>query len=85
MRPLFILLLLIVVLPAAAPAAAAPRGVAAAEITLEQAVEQVRRETGGRILAAETVQQNGRRVHRIKVLTPANSVRTLSIDAGGGR
>lgn len=84
MRPLFIILLLIVALPAAVPAAA-PRGVVAAEITLEQAVAQVRRETGGRILAAETVQQNGRRVHRVKVLTPDNSVRTLSIDADGGR
>lgn len=58
---------------------------AAAELTLEQAVAQVRRETGGRILAAETVQENGRRVHRIKVLTPERSVRTLRVEVGNGR
>jgi len=59
--------------------------VAAAAVTLEQAVAQVRRETGGRILQAETVQEQGRRVHRIKVLTPQQSVRTVRIDAGNGR
>lgn len=61
------------------------RRVAAAAITLEQAVTQVRQQTGGRILAAETVQENGRRVHRIKVLTPDHSVRTVRVDAGNGR
>lgn len=84
MRPWFFLLLLTLALPAA-PAAAAQRVAAVTGITLEQAVAQVRRDTGGRILAAETVQENGRRVHRIKVLTPDNSVRMLSIDAGGAR
>jgi uncharacterized membrane protein YkoI len=76
-------------LPALLLAAAAFTGavapVAAAAVTLEQAVAQVRRETGGRILQAETVQEQGRRVHRIKVLTPQRSVRTLRIDAGNGR
>lgn len=57
----------------------------AAEPTLEQAVAQVRRDTGGRILAAETVQENGRRVHRIKILTAERNVRTVRIDAGSGR
>lgn len=56
----------------------------ATALTLEQAVAQVRRETGGRILAAETVQENGRRVHRIKVLTPERSVRTVRVDAANG-
>lgn len=80
------LCLLFLLLILAWPAAAAPAMHAATvSISLEQAVAQVRRETGGRILAAETVQQNGRRVHRIKVLAPDNSVRTLSIDAGNGR
>ena len=55
------------------------------EITLEQAVEQVRAETGGRILSAETVQANGRRVHRIKVLTPDRRVRVVNVEAGNGR
>lgn len=57
----------------------------AAGLTLEQAVERVRRDTGGRVLAAETVQEDGRRVHRIKVLTPERNVRTVRVDAGNGR
>lgn len=50
--------------------------------SLDAAVAQVRRETGGRILSAETVSRQGRRVHRIKVLTPDNRVRIVNIDAG---
>lgn len=50
-------------------------------ITLDQAVRQVRRATGGRILSAETVSVDGRRVHRIKVLTPDHRVRTIRIRA----
>ena len=37
--------------------------------TLSQAVEQVRRQTGGRILSAETKVKGNREVHHIKVLT----------------
>lgn len=55
------------------------------EISLEEAVEQVRAETGGRILSAETVKSNGRRVHRIKVLTPDRRVRVVNVDAATGR
>lgn len=54
----------------------------AAAVSLEQAVAQVRRDTGGRILAAQTVQENGRTVHVIKVLTPDRSVRTVRVPAG---
>lgn len=49
--------------------------------SLDQAVEQVRRETGGRILSAETVRQNGKRVHRIKVLTRDNRVKIIRVPA----
>ncbi|MDD3519560.1 MAG: hypothetical protein PHQ14_14525 [Chromatiales bacterium] len=51
-------------------------------VTLDQAVEQVRRQTGGRVLSAETVDAGGRRVHRIKVLTPDQRVRVVTVDAG---
>jgi uncharacterized membrane protein YkoI len=51
-------------------------------ISLDAAVAKVRRETGGRILSAETVNQGGRRVHRIKVLTPDKRVRIINVDAG---
>ncbi len=52
-------------------------------ISLDQAAEQVRRQTGGRILSAETVNKNGRRVHRIKVLTPDHKVVIREINTGG--
>ncbi len=51
-------------------------------ISLDQATEQVRRQTGGRILSAETVDKKGRRVHRIKVLTPDHKVVIREISAG---
>lgn len=53
-------------------------------ISLEQAVEKVRREHGGRILAADTLTENNRSIHVIKVLTADNIVRTLRIPAGNG-
>ena len=54
-----------------------------AGISLDQAAEQVRRQTGGRILSAETVNRDGRPVHRIKVLTPERRVVIREIAAGG--
>jgi uncharacterized membrane protein YkoI len=55
-------------------------------VDLNEAVQQVQRETGGRVLSAETVNQNGRMVHRIKVLTASGQVRVVVIDAqAGGR
>lgn len=50
-------------------------------VSLEQAVRQVKRQTGGRILTAETVVENGRRVHRIKVLLPNGHVKVRYIEA----
>ena len=52
-------------------------------MSLNQAVQQVQRETGGRVLSAETINQGGRSVHRIKVLTPSGQVRVMTIDARG--
>lgn len=49
--------------------------------SLDQAVAQVRKQTGGRILSAETVQKKGRKVHRIKVLTRDNKVRIIHVEA----
>jgi len=49
--------------------------------SLNEAVQQVQRETGGRVLSADTVNQGGRTVHRIKVLTPSGQVRIVTIDA----
>ena len=51
------------------------------DVSLEEAVRRVREDTGGRILAAETVQEDGRRVHRIRVLVEKGRVKTYRIDA----
>lgn len=87
------LLSLLLLLPLTAPAAVSLEGrpmvtqqvSQASDNGLDEAVARVQKEQGGRILSAETVQEEGRRVHVIKVLTPDNSVRTLRIDADNGR
>jgi uncharacterized membrane protein YkoI len=64
----------------------APRGEAAqrAGVSLDEAVAQVRRDTGGRVLAAEARGERGRSVYRIKVLLPNGSVRVINVDAQSG-
>lgn len=64
----------------------APRGEAAqrAGISLDEAVARVRRDTGGRVLAAEAREDRGRTVYRIKVLLPNGSVRVVNVDAQSG-
>jgi uncharacterized membrane protein YkoI len=47
--------------------------------SLSEAVEQVRRQTGGRILSAETRVEGGREVHHIKVLTEDGKVKTHKV------
>ena len=51
------------------------------EVTLDQAVARVKKQTRGRILTAETVERKGKMVHRIKVLQPNGSVRVIYVDA----
>lgn len=55
-----------------------------AGLSLSEAVQQVRQETGGRVLSADESSQDGRRVYRIKVLTPSGHVRVYVIDAQSG-
>jgi uncharacterized membrane protein YkoI len=88
---IFVLLLFTAAGVQAAPAASGWLDAASGQLmlarasgkSLDQAVAQVRRQTGGRILSAETVKRNGRTVHRIKVLTRDNKVRIVHIDANG--
>ncbi len=49
--------------------------------TLDQAVNQVKRNTGGKILSAKTVKRGAKRVHRIKVLTKDGKVRVVIVPA----
>ena len=49
-------------------------------MSLSQAIESVRRRTGGKVLSAETKVQGGREVHHIKVLTKDGKVRTHKVN-----
>jgi uncharacterized membrane protein YkoI len=51
---------------------------------LDSAVARIRKQTGGRVLAAETRFIDGRPVHVIRVLTPNGKVRIFQIDAATG-
>ncbi len=48
--------------------------------TLNEAVEQVRRQYPGRIVSAETRIQGDREVHHIKVLTEDGKVKTVKVN-----
>lgn len=50
-------------------------------VSLDEAVAQVKEQTGGRILTAETVTKDGNKVHRIKVLLPDGTVKVMYINA----
>jgi hypothetical protein len=50
-------------------------------ISLDEAVQRIRRQTGGRILAADTIRSNGTITYRIKVLMPDGRVRVFHVDA----
>ena len=64
----------------AQPASSEGRG-----ISLDEAVARARRQSDGKILSAETVRVDGRRIHRIKILTTDGRVTRMEIDADSGR
>ena len=47
--------------------------------SLAEAIEQVRRQTNGRILGAETKVKGNREVHHVKVLTRDGKVKTVTV------
>lgn len=53
----------------------------AAAATLKEAIEEVERDTGGKVLAADTIRTRGTVVYRIKVLMPDGRVRIFQIPA----
>lgn len=55
------------------------------ERSLDRAVEQLRGETRGRVLSADTEFVEGREVHVIRILTKDGRVRRLRIDAESGQ
>ena len=66
-----------VLLAATAPAWAA--------ISRDEAVTIAQRESGGRVLAVERTEVDGRAVWRIKVVTPGGEVRVILLDVATGR
>lgn len=48
-------------------------------MTLSQAINKVKRDTGGKVLSAQTIVQGKRQVHVIKVLTQDKRVRTVRV------
>lgn len=66
---------------------AAPRTVqrGGGQISLQDATRLALQRHPGRVAGAETITRNGRREHRIRILTEDNRVRTVRIDAQTGR
>lgn len=54
-------------------------------ISLAEATRMVQQRFGGQVLRAETRRDDGRVVHRIRVLTEDGRVRTVQVDAATGR
>ncbi|MFK7955332.1 MAG: PepSY domain-containing protein [Lysobacterales bacterium] len=52
---------------------------AANAMTLSQAVNKVRRDTGGKVLSAKTEVRNNRQIHVVKVLTKDGKVRYVQV------
>jgi len=53
-------------------------------ISLDEAVAQARKRHKGKVLSAETTRSDGRKVHRIKILTKDGRVKRTRIDARTG-
>ena len=73
---------LVVLLSALMLAWAAP---AWADVSRDDAAATVQQATGGRVLAVEKTERDGRVVWRVKVLTPQGEVKVVLIDAATGR
>ena len=77
-RAIRILLALLLGLGLAAGAVQAQRAV-----SLQDAVEKVQRETGGKILSAPTVKVGKTKLYRVKVLLPDGRVRVVQVPGAG--
>jgi len=53
-------------------------------MSLDEAVALVQSRYDAKVVKAETVQQRGREVHRIRLLSPDGRVWTVSVDAASG-
>jgi len=51
-------------------------------LSLDQAVEQVRRQEGGRVISTQTLEQDGEQVYNIRLLKDGGRVKNIRIDSG---
>jgi len=89
------LILLLAMLPAAGSALAAPhypRMLIAKNthnnnggISLDQAIAKARKSDKDKVLSAETIRKDGRKIYRIKILTKDGRVKRTRIDARTGK
>ncbi len=56
-----------------------------AEVSRDDAATVAQQLSGGRVLAVEKTERNGRPIWRVKVLTPQGEVKVILIDAANGR
>jgi uncharacterized membrane protein YkoI len=56
--------------------------VSAWAITLEEAARQVAEEYDARVVSAQTIERDGRRIHVIRIVTKDGVVRTVRVPAG---
>ena len=86
--PIFMLLVLPAALSAAGPDRD-PRFRTAGERTYRQSLDDVvsgvRQRHPGKVLSADTLQENGRSIHRIRILNEQGRVRGLRFDANTGK
>lgn len=55
------------------------------DVSRDDAVSVAQQASGGRVLAVEKTEREGRPVWRVKVLTPQGEVKVILIDAASGR
>jgi len=53
----------------------------ASEISVQQAVDRVQRDTNAKVLSVQTLQVGKRKIYRVKVLTPGGQVRVVEVKA----
>jgi len=56
------------------------QAVNAVNVTLDQAVANVKKDKENKVLGAETIQLKGKMVHQIKVLTKDGHVKKIQVD-----
>lgn len=56
-----------------------------ADVSRDDAAAIVQKTSGGRVLAVDKTDREGRAVWRVKVLTPQGEVKVILVDAASGR